>query len=45
MRSGYGKGLRAKIVRDFSVDDVLVTHDADAFDDRVSAYPAPIPRS
>ena len=40
MRNGYGKGLRANIVRDFSVDDVLVMHDADAFDDKVSAYPA-----
>lgn len=31
MRNGYGKDLRAKIIRGFSVDDVIVMHDADAF--------------
>lgn len=40
MRNGYGRDLRAKVVRDFAVDDILVMHDADAFDDKVSAYPA-----
>lgn len=40
MRNGYGRDLRAKVVREFAVDDVLVMHDADAFDDKVSAYPA-----
>ena len=40
MRNGYGRDLRSKVVREFAVDDVLVMHDADAFDDQVSAYPA-----
>jgi possible site-specific DNA-methyltransferase (adenine-specific) len=40
MRNGYGQDLRAKVVREFAVDDVLVMHDSDAFDDKVSAYPA-----
>lgn len=40
MRNGYGRDLRAKIARDFAVDDVLVMHDVDAFDEQVSAYPA-----
>lgn len=40
MRNGYGRDLRAKVIREFAMDDVLVMHDADAFDSRVSAYPA-----
>ncbi|WP_279020368.1 Eco57I restriction-modification methylase domain-containing protein [Mobiluncus mulieris] len=40
MRNSYGKDLRAKIAADFSVDDVLVMHEADAFEEKVSAYPA-----
>lgn len=41
MRNSYGKGLRAKVVNGgFAVDDVIVMHDADAFETEVSAYPA-----
>lgn len=41
MRNAYGRGLRRKIVTGgFSVDDVIVMHDADAFEAVVSAYPA-----
>ena len=40
MRNAYGKALRAKVVGGFSVDDVIVMHDADAFESEVSAYPA-----
>ncbi|MBK8459027.1 MAG: N-6 DNA methylase [Micropruina sp.] len=40
MRNAYGRDLRAKVVRGFSVDDVIVMHDADAFEAEVSAYPA-----
>ncbi len=40
MRNAYGRALRAKIVDSFSVDDVIVMHDADAFESTVSAYPA-----
>ncbi len=42
MRNGYGRDLRAKVVRGFAVDDVLVMHDVDAFADKVAAYPAVI---
>ncbi|MFT4295050.1 MAG: hypothetical protein QM582_06515 [Micropruina sp.] len=40
MRNAYGRALRAKVVAGFSVDDVIVMHDADAFESEVSAYPA-----
>lgn len=40
MRNAYGKKLRAKVVDGFAVDDVIVMHDADAFESEVSAYPA-----
>lgn len=41
MRNAYGTGLRAKVVRGgYSMDDVIVMHDANAFDTEVSAYPA-----
>lgn len=40
MRNAYGRALRAKVVDGFSVDDVIVMHDADAFESTVSAYPA-----
>ncbi len=40
MRNGYGRSLRAKVIREFSVDDVVVLHDADCFEHEVSAYPA-----
>lgn len=40
MRNGYGADLRAKIIRECAVDDVVVMHEADAFSDAVSAYPA-----
>lgn len=40
MRNGYGKDLRAKIIREAAIDDVVVMHESAAFDDVVSAYPA-----
>lgn len=40
MRNGYGRLLRGKVARAFSVDDVIVLHDADCFEHEVSAYPA-----
>ncbi len=40
MRNQYGSGLRRLIERDFSVEVSLVMHDVDAFQDKVSAYPA-----
>lgn len=40
MRNAYGRALRGKVVDGFSVDDVIVMHDADAFESTVSAYPA-----
>ena len=41
MRNSYGRALRGKVIRGgFSVDDVLVMHDAPAFETEVSAYPA-----
>lgn len=41
MRNAYGRDLRGKVVTGgFSVDDVIVMHDSDAFEAEVSAYPA-----
>lgn len=40
MRNAYGKALRGKVVDGYSMDDVIVMHDAPAFDVEVSAYPA-----
>src|SRR5690606_13545010 len=41
MRNSYGRALRGKILREgFSMDDVVVMHDAPAFESEVSAYPA-----
>lgn len=41
MRNQYGQKLRSKIVRGkFAVDVALTMHDADAFAEEVSAYPA-----
>ena len=40
MRNDYGKKLRAKIIDGFSMDLVLTMHDVDAFEEKVSAYPA-----
>ena len=40
MRNDYGKGLRAKVIDGYSVDLALVVHDADCFEEEVSAYPA-----
>ncbi len=40
MRNDYGKKLRAKIIDGFSIDLVLTMHDVDAFEEKVSAYPA-----
>ena len=40
MRSAYGVELRRQIVESASVDAVIEMHDAPAFEDEVSAYPA-----
>jgi adenine-specific DNA-methyltransferase len=40
MRNQYGSELRRLIAESFSVENVLVMHDVDAFEERVSAYPA-----
>jgi adenine-specific DNA-methyltransferase len=40
MRNQYGSALRAMVADGFSVDHLIQLHDADVFDDRVSAYPA-----
>lgn len=40
MRNSYGKALRGKVVRGFAVDAVVTMHDAPAFEEEVSAYPA-----
>jgi adenine-specific DNA-methyltransferase len=40
MRNQYGAALRAMITDGFSVDSLIQLHDVDAFENRVSAYPA-----
>lgn len=40
MRNQYGRHLRALVARDFSLDVAIAMHDVDAFEERVSAYPA-----
>lgn len=40
MRNQYGTALRAMITEGFSVESLIQLHDVDAFDSRVSAYPA-----
>jgi adenine-specific DNA-methyltransferase len=40
MRNQYGRKLRQRVTRRFSMDLALVMHDVDAFQDQVSAYPA-----
>jgi adenine-specific DNA-methyltransferase len=40
MRNQYGHRLRAKIVNGFAMDACLIMHDAPAFEEKVSAYPA-----
>jgi adenine-specific DNA-methyltransferase len=40
MRNQYGRRLRQLISERFAVDLVLSMHDVDAFEERVSAYPA-----
>jgi adenine-specific DNA-methyltransferase len=40
MRNQYGRGLRNLVSAFYSVDVVLSMHDVDAFDEKVSAYPA-----
>lgn len=40
MRNAYGKKLRDLVARGFSVDIAIEMHDADAFANEVSAYPA-----
>ena len=40
MRNQYGADLRELISGSYAMDTVLTMHDADAFEDEVSAYPA-----
>jgi hypothetical protein len=40
MRNQYGAALRAMITDGFSVESLIQLHDVDAFENRVSAYPA-----
>lgn len=40
MRNQYGKHLRAMVADRFSIDVAIAMHDVDAFEDKVSAYPA-----
>lgn len=40
MRNQYGAELRELVAEAFAVENVLVMHDVDAFEERVSAYPA-----
>ncbi|MFN2609128.1 MAG: Eco57I restriction-modification methylase domain-containing protein [Acidimicrobiales bacterium] len=40
MRNQYGADLRALVGGSFAVDAVITMHDADAFEEEVSAYPA-----
>lgn len=40
MRNQYGADLRQLITQSHAVDTVITMHDADAFEDEVSAYPA-----
>ena len=42
MRNQYGADLRELISKSHAVDTVVTMHDADAFEDEVSAYPAVI---
>ena len=40
MHNQYGERLRALVSSDYAVDTVMVMHAVDAFEDKVSAYPA-----
>jgi len=40
MRNQYGRGIRSLISTQFSVDLIFPMHDVDAFETKVSAYPA-----
>ncbi len=40
MRNQYGRHLRALVAGHFSLDVAITMHDVDAFESRVSAYPA-----
>jgi hypothetical protein len=40
MRNQYGAGLRELVARNYAVEHVWTMHDVDAFEARVSAYPA-----
>lgn len=40
MRNQYGRHLRRLIVSGYSVEATITMHEADAFDEQVSAYPA-----
>ncbi|MEV7674168.1 Eco57I restriction-modification methylase domain-containing protein [Streptomyces sp. NPDC088752] len=40
MRNQYGRRLRQLVTSRYSMDLALVMHDVDAFEDKVSAYPA-----
>ena len=40
MHNQYGRDLRKLIAEEYSVETVLAMHDVDAFEEKVSAYPA-----
>ncbi|RJQ79183.1 Eco57I restriction-modification methylase domain-containing protein [Amycolatopsis panacis] len=40
MRNQYGTALRELVAREYSVEQVWTMHDVDAFESKVSAYPA-----
>jgi hypothetical protein len=40
MRNQYGAGLRELVAKRFAVEHIWAMHDVDAFESRVSAYPA-----
>ncbi|WP_306944585.1 Eco57I restriction-modification methylase domain-containing protein [Streptomyces phaeochromogenes] len=40
MRNQYGRGLRKLVTQRYSMDLVVTMHDVNAFEERVSAYPA-----
>ena len=40
LRNSYGKALRRKIIDHYAIDLVFTMHNVDAFEEKVSAYPA-----
>lgn len=40
LRNSYGKALRRKIINHYAIDLIFTLHNVDAFEEKVSAYPA-----